>query len=215
MAARLPLVSTWMAMPPLQRNTTPHHYWPTAKPVSREDVSGSRTFSMASLVFIMSVTCAQCEPAFICEEHGGTSGKFANYGVLPILIPCTVSACRHNPYLWMSGPHTTLMKSVSEFLSRHLHICGAPMFILQGSGSAFFVPPCTKAEVGRCCCWVVAFLRPFPCLLIYLPVSWYYLHIWSLRWQTFCHSSHCCANLDKMHFLSPQLGCRLHLKLPL
>uniref|UniRef100_A0A8C8CMA9 C2H2-type domain-containing protein n=1 Tax=Oncorhynchus tshawytscha TaxID=74940 RepID=A0A8C8CMA9_ONCTS len=35
-----------------------------------------------------------------------------------------VLGCKHNPHLWTSGPHTTLMESVSDRLSRHMHICG-------------------------------------------------------------------------------------------
>ncbi|KAI4880018.1 hypothetical protein NFI96_018964, partial [Prochilodus magdalenae] len=68
---------------------------------------------------------------------------------------CTVLGCEHNPHLWMSGPHTILMESVSNRLCRHMHICGLLEVILQGSGSAPPVPPCTKAEVAvllRGCC---------------------------------------------------------------
>ncbi|KAI3355367.1 hypothetical protein L3Q82_018209, partial [Scortum barcoo] len=75
---------------------------------------------------------------------------------LPILVfsgkcqtsCCPVLGCKHNPHLWTSGPHTTLMESVSDRLSRHMHICGLLEVILQGSGSAPPVPPCTKAEVA-------------------------------------------------------------------
>ncbi|KAL0183818.1 hypothetical protein M9458_019514 [Cirrhinus mrigala] len=100
-----------------------------------EDVAGSRTFSTASPDSVTSVTCAQCEPAFILAN-------------LPILVfsgkcqtSCTVLGCKHNPYLWTSGPHTTLM-------DRHMHICGLLEVILQGSGSAPPVPPYTKGEVA-------------------------------------------------------------------
>ncbi|CDQ88794.1 unnamed protein product [Oncorhynchus mykiss] len=53
--------------------------------------------------------------------------KMAN---LQILV---FSGCKHNPHLWTSGPHTTLMESVSDRLSRHMHICGLLEVILQGS----------------------------------------------------------------------------------
>ena len=46
-----------------------------------------------------------------------------------------VLGCKHNPHLWMLGNHTTLMESVSDRLSRHMHICGLLEVILQGSGS--------------------------------------------------------------------------------
>ncbi|XP_073326342.1 syntaphilin [Pagrus major] len=76
-----------------------------------EDVAGSRTFSTASPDSVTSVACAQCEPASICEEH---RAPVAN---LPILVfsgkcqtSCTVLGCKHNPHLWTSGPHTTLME---------------------------------------------------------------------------------------------------------
>ncbi|KAI3354791.1 hypothetical protein L3Q82_004533 [Scortum barcoo] len=88
---------------------------------------------------------------------------------LPILVfsgkcqtSCTVLGCKHNPHLWTSGPHTTLMESVSDRLSRHMHICGLLEVILQGSGSAPPVPPCTKAEVAVLllgCCPPTAFLH--------------------------------------------------------
>ncbi|XP_073701973.1 uncharacterized protein [Garra rufa] len=114
-----------------------------------EDVAGSRTFSTASPDSATSVTCAQCEPAFIFEEH---RPPVAN---LPILVfsgkcqmSCTVLGCKHNPHLWTLGPHTSLMESVSDRLSRHMHICGLLEVILQGSGSAPPVPPCTKVEVA-------------------------------------------------------------------
>uniref|UniRef100_A0A8C7SG94 Uncharacterized protein n=1 Tax=Oncorhynchus mykiss TaxID=8022 RepID=A0A8C7SG94_ONCMY len=91
---------------------------------------------------------AQCEPAFICEEH---RAPLAN---LPILVfsvkcqtSCTVLGCKHNPHLWMSGPHITLMESVSDRLSRHMHICGLLEVTLQGSGSAPPAPPCTKTSI--------------------------------------------------------------------
>uniref|UniRef100_A0A8C7HV75 Bromodomain containing 7 n=1 Tax=Oncorhynchus kisutch TaxID=8019 RepID=A0A8C7HV75_ONCKI len=52
---------------------------------------------------VKSVTCAQCEPAFICEEH---KAPVANW---PILVfsgkcqtSCTVLGCKHNPHLWTS-----------------------------------------------------------------------------------------------------------------
>ncbi|MEQ2249880.1 hypothetical protein ILYODFUR_034178 [Ilyodon furcidens] len=57
---------------------------------------------------------------------------------------CTVLGCEHNPHLWTSGPHTILMELVSNRLCRHMHICGLLEVILQGSGSAPPVPPCTK-----------------------------------------------------------------------
>ncbi|XP_059212904.1 adhesion G-protein coupled receptor F1-like [Centropristis striata] len=104
-----------------------------------EDVAGSRTFSTASPD---SVTCAQCDPAFICEEH---RVPVAN---LPILVfsgkcqtSCTMLGCKHKPHLWTWGPHTTLMESVCDRWSRHMHICGLLEVILQGSGSAPPAPP--------------------------------------------------------------------------
>ncbi|KAI3359029.1 hypothetical protein L3Q82_015428 [Scortum barcoo] len=119
MAVRLPLASTWRAVRP-PKEMPPHTITdplPTAKPVMLEDVAGSRTFSTASPDSVTSVTCAQCEPAFICEEH---RAPVAN---LPILVfsgkcqtSCTVLGCKHNPHLWTSGPHTTLMESVSDRL---------------------------------------------------------------------------------------------------
>lgn len=88
-----------------------------------EDVACSRTFSTASPDSVTSVTCAQCEPALIREEH---RVPMAN---LPVLVfsgkcqsGCTVLGCEHRPHLWTSGPHTTLMESVSHSLSRNMHM---------------------------------------------------------------------------------------------
>ena len=101
-----------------------------------EDVAGSRTFSTVSPDSATSVTCVQCEPALIREEH---RAPMVNR---PILVfsgkwqsPCTVLGCKHTPQLWTSGPHTTLMESVSDSLSRNMHISGLLEVILQGSGS--------------------------------------------------------------------------------
>ena len=149
-----------------------------------EDVTGSRTFST-------SVTCAQCEPAFICEQH---RAPVAN---LPILVfsgkcqtSCTVLVCMQNPHLWTSGPHTTLVESVSDRLSRHMHICGLLEVILQGSGIA---PPCTKAEVAvlllGCCHPTASSTSPdvLACLLVAPPCSGHYADRHS---KPSCHSSH-------------------------
>ena len=81
---------------------------------------------------VTSVTCAQCEPAFIREEY---RAPMAN---LPILFSdkcksgCMVLGCEHRPRLWTSGPHTTLMESVSDSLSRN--VSGLLEVILLGSG---------------------------------------------------------------------------------
>lgn len=159
-----------------------------------EDVAGSRTFSTASPDSVTSVTCAQCEPAFICEEH---RAPVAN---LPILVfsgkcqtSCTVLGCKHNPHLWTSGPHTILMESVSDRLSRHMHICGLLEVILQGSGSAPPAPPCTKAEVAvlllGCCPPTASSTSPdvLACLLVAPPCSGHYTDRHS---KPSCHSSH-------------------------
>ena len=53
----------------LEGYTTSDHHWPTNKPIMLEDFTGSITFTMASPDSFMSVTCAQCEPALICEEN--------------------------------------------------------------------------------------------------------------------------------------------------
>ncbi|MEQ2178661.1 hypothetical protein GOODEAATRI_016438 [Goodea atripinnis] len=97
-----------------------------------KDVAGSRSLSTVSPDSVTSVTCAQCEPAFICEEH---RAPVVN---LPILgfsgkcqTSCTVLDCEHDPNLWTSGLHTILMESVSNRLCRHMHIYGLLEVILQ------------------------------------------------------------------------------------
>ena len=64
-------------------------------------------------------------PALISEEY---RAPMAN---LPILMfsgkcqtDCTVLCSKYRPHLWTSGPHTTLMESVSDRLSRNVHIRG-------------------------------------------------------------------------------------------
>ncbi|CAJ0938639.1 unnamed protein product [Ranitomeya imitator] len=47
-----------------------------------KDVAGSKSLSTASPDSVTSVTCAQCEPAFICEKH---RAPVVN---LPILVFC-------------------------------------------------------------------------------------------------------------------------------
>lgn len=159
-----------------------------------EDVAGSRTFSTASPDSVTSVTCAQCEPALIREEH---RAPMAN---LPILVfsgkcqsPCTVLGCKHKPHLWTSGPHTTLMESVSDSLSRNMDISGLLEVILQGSGTAPPVPPCTKEEVAvlllGCCPPTAPSMSPgvLACLLVSAPCSG---HCADRHSKPSCHSSH-------------------------
>ena len=67
----------------LQGNASPDHHWPTTQPVVLDDVTGSRTFTTPSPDSFTPVTCAQCEPAFICEENWvPVAGGPANSGVL-------------------------------------------------------------------------------------------------------------------------------------
>ena len=145
MAVRLPLASTWRAVGP-PKEMPPHTM--TDPPPNRScwRMLQAAERSPRRLQTLSRLSRAQCEPAFICEEH---RAPVAN---LPILVfsgkcqtSCTVLGCKHNPHLWTSGPHTTLMESVSDRLSRHMHICGLLEVILQGSGSAPPAPPCTKA----------------------------------------------------------------------
>ena len=138
-----------------------------------EDVAGSRTFSTVSPDSVTSVTCAQCEPALIREEHRAPRAN------LPILVfsgkcqsPCTMLGCKHKPHLWTSGAHTTLMESVSDSLSRNMHISGLLEVIWQGP-----VPPCTKEEVVvlllSCCPPTPPSTSPgvLACLLVSPPCS--------------------------------------------
>ena len=63
-----------------QGYSPPDHHWPTAKPVMLNDVTGSITFTTASPDSFTPVTCAQCEPALICEENGAPMAD------LPVLL---------------------------------------------------------------------------------------------------------------------------------
>lgn len=107
--------------------------------------------------------------------------------------PARCWAVSTTPHLWTSGPHTTLMESVSDRLSRHMHICGLLEVILQGSGSAPPAPPCTKAEVAvlllGCCPPTASSTSPdvLACLLVAPPCSGHYADRHS---KPSCHSSH-------------------------
>jgi hypothetical protein len=60
---------------------------------------------------VTSVTCAQCEPAFICEEH---RAPVANLPVLGFSgkcqTSCMVLGCKHNPHLLTSGLHNVIVQ---------------------------------------------------------------------------------------------------------
>uniref|UniRef100_A0A673Y201 ADAM metallopeptidase with thrombospondin type 1 motif 2 n=1 Tax=Salmo trutta TaxID=8032 RepID=A0A673Y201_SALTR len=190
---RLPLASTWRAVRP-PKEMPPHTM--TDPPPNRScwRMLQAAERSPRRLQTLSRLSRAQCEPAFICEEH---RAPVAN---LPILVfsgkcqtSCTVLGCKHNPHLWTSGPHTTLMESVSDRLSRHMHICGLLEVILQGSGSASPAPPCTKAEVAvlllGCCPPTASSTSPdvLACLLVAPPCSGHYADRHS---KPSCHSSH-------------------------
>lgn len=152
---------------------------------------------------VTSVTWAQCEPAFICEVH---RAPLVNLPILVLSCKCQrtykVLGLKHNPHLWMSSYHTILMESVSDRLSRHLHICGLLEVILQGFGSAPPTHPRTKA--GRCP--PLAFSTSpdgLACLLIVPPCSGHYNDRHS---KPSCHSSLYCAIMDKMHYLNHLCG---------
>lgn len=160
-----------------------------------EDVAGSITFSTASPASVTSVSCAQCDTALICKEH---RAPLAN---LPILVfsgkcqsACTVSCCTNRPHLWTSGPHTTLVESVFDSLSRNMYISGPLAVMLQGSGSAPPVPSCTEEEVAAlllsCCPPTAPSTSPgvlARCLLVSPPCSG---HCADRHSKPSCHSSH-------------------------
>lgn len=85
-----------------------------------------------------------------------------------------------NPHVWTLGPHTIRMESVSDHLSRHVHICGLLEVILQSSGSFPIVPSNTIAEVAvlllGCCPPMASSMPPdvLVCLLIAPPCSGHY-----------------------------------------
>jgi len=148
---------------------------------------------------------------WIHEEH---RASMAN---LPILVfsgksqsPFTLLGCKHKPHLWTSGLHTILMESVSDNLSRNMHINGLLEVILQGSGSAPPVPLCTKEEVADlllgCCPPTAPSTSPgvLACLLVSPPYSGRCAERHS---KPSCHSSHWCAILDELHYLSNFCGC--------
>ncbi len=112
-----------------------------------DDGAGSITFPTTSPDTFMSVRSAQCESAHIHEENGRSMQD------LPILVfsgkcqsSCTVLVCECRSHYRMSGPCATLMKSVSNILVRNMHSSLVEV-ILEGSGSALPVPPCTKEQI--------------------------------------------------------------------
>ncbi|MED6295527.1 hypothetical protein CHARACLAT_032739 [Characodon lateralis] len=80
-----------------------------------KDVAGSRSLSTVSPDSVTSVTCAQCEPAFICEEH---RAPVAN---LPILV--FSGKCKRPTPCWavsitpICGHLAIIPSSWSRFLS--------------------------------------------------------------------------------------------------
>lgn len=69
-------------------------HWPTIKPVMLNDVTGRITFSTASTDPFMSVTCAQGEPALICEKHRTQAGPVVD---LPTLVFYSMANANHAP----------------------------------------------------------------------------------------------------------------------
>ena len=119
------------------------------KTVILKDVAGSRTFSTASPDSLTSVTCVQCEPALICEEHrvpmaNLTTQVFSG----KCQSGCIELASEHSSLLWTSGPHTTIMDSVFHSLNRNMHISGLLKVVLQSSDSAPPVTLCTKDQIA-------------------------------------------------------------------
>lgn len=115
-----------------------------------EDVINSRTFSTAS-----TDSCAQCEPAFICGEHKA---------------PVAILGCKYNPPLWLSGPHSILMETVTN---AHLGLAGGHL--------ALALLPLVKSLKTLSCCWVVGFFHVSWCTSL-SPSSASML--WTLPWQT-------------------------------
>lgn len=96
-----------------------------------DDVTGSITFSTASPDSLVPVTCAQCEPAVICEENRAPMAD------LPILVfsrecqsRCRELSCEYRSRKRMWGPHATLMESVSDSLDRNMYTSSLPEAIL-------------------------------------------------------------------------------------
>ncbi len=74
---------------------------------------------------IMAVTCAQGEPALICEKQ--------RVPVADLLILVFNSKCQSVPgseHMAQSGPQAALMKSVSDCLVRDIHTSGLLEVIL-------------------------------------------------------------------------------------
>ena len=146
MAVRVPLVSTWSAVwpskeiPP-QTITDPlpnRSCWRMLQAAERSP-RHHQTLSCLS--------CAQGEPDLISEEY---RVLMAN---LPTLMfsgkcqpDCTVLGCKYRSHLWTPCSHTTLKESVSDHLSRNVHISSLLEVTLWGSGSAPPVPTCTKKQ---------------------------------------------------------------------
>ena len=84
-------------------------------------VSDSTMYTMASPDSFTPVTCAQCEPALIGDENGVSVGD-----LLILMFPrkCqsswTVLSRELRSHWRMSGPHATLMESVSDS-RKHTH----------------------------------------------------------------------------------------------
>ncbi len=87
-----------------------------------------------------------------------------------------MTLCKHRPHLWMPGPHTDSMKTISfwPFEQKHAHQCPANL-ILRGSGSDLPVPPAPRKEMAKLLSFKTV-LWPPPCPLVYWQVSWHLIH---------------------------------------
>lgn len=65
----------------------------------------------------MSVTCAQCELAVICEE---IRKSVSHLPFLHVLQRAVVPSSNHRPHLYMAGPLATLCEPVSDGLGRNV-----------------------------------------------------------------------------------------------
>lgn len=126
---------------------------------------------------------AQFESPFSCEEHRVPVPKLPNFVFSgKCQKSCMVLGCKLNPHLWMLDPQATLMKSVSDHLSRQMHICGLFEVILQGSS-------CSSLHKGGGSGPAAGLLPSYGLLHIQVapPCSGHYTNRHS---KPSCHSSH-------------------------
>ena len=152
-----------------------------------EDIAGSRKFSTVSpdchvlSVNLLSSVKSTGHQWRICQSWCSLANA---------KHPARCWVVKHNPHLWTLGPHTTLMESVPDRLSRHLWPAGGNFAGLWQSSSCSSLHKGGGSEPAAGLLPSNAFSTSpdvLACLLVAPPCSGHYADRHS---KPSCHSSH-------------------------